>query len=139
MQPLEAFTLKAFLAALLQLDSPLPSDLQAQVNQIRIPADVGNLHTLAKKYLPLAEFYQAARQTLNSISEERGKGFLPVNEPEPSSTEIDNVVRQSSFRKMVVKVDKEIDDETLAETVPKILSSPDSVRAAATIFKYLQP
>lgn len=139
MQPLEAYTLKAFLAALLQLDSPLPDNLQAQVNQIRIPADVGKLHALAVSYSPLDSFYKAARETLWSVAKERGKGFIPEHEPERFNTETENIVKQSSFKEMVVELDEKIDDEKLAEIATEIFAAHSSVQKAAELLKHIQP
>ncbi|HEY9631896.1 MAG TPA: hypothetical protein V6D14_00730 [Coleofasciculaceae cyanobacterium] len=71
MDSLDTITLKAFLAALMRLDAPLPEDLQNQLNEIGkvFPSDVSQLHTLAKNYSPLAQEYMDARLALQNDGE----------------------------------------------------------------------
>ena len=71
MNPLDRVTLKAFLAALMQLDNELPGDLQNQLNEVGrgFPSDVSKLHALAKSYSPLANKYMDARLALQQDGE----------------------------------------------------------------------
>lgn len=84
MKATEALQLNAFLAALTQLDSQLPVELQHQLNDIgkEFPASVSKLGTLAKSYPPLAEQYKEARRVLRSHEGER----LRFAAPEPEET-----------------------------------------------------
>jgi hypothetical protein len=77
MKPLDTITLKAFLAALAQLDS-VPSQLQNQLNHFGLlsPASIGRLHSIAEAYPSLYTFYQKARLIIGNDSE-RNKGPIP--------------------------------------------------------------
>ncbi len=71
MNSLDAITLKAFLAALMRMDSSLPADLQKQLNEIgkTFPSNISKLHALAKSYSPLALEYKDARLALQKDGE----------------------------------------------------------------------
>jgi hypothetical protein len=123
MNPIEALELKAFILALYQLDSSLPDTVQAQLNAINIPADIGELHNIAHSYSPLATSYENVWQFLDSISKERSKGPLPakINRvAEQQNTEINN---------LIVPID-ELDDSKLTEIAQPILKASNSVTVA---------
>lgn len=130
MQPLEAFTLKAFLVALSQLDAPLPDEVQARVNQIRIPADIGKLDAIARNYPPLAQPYKEVRQHLRAIAKERSKGreALPEPEPEELNTEIDNSTRE--IGEVLVEFDKKVDDNKLTVIARNVFNALNPVQSA---------
>jgi hypothetical protein len=124
MQPIEASELKAFFFALCQLDAPLPEAVQAQVNTIKIPADIGKLYDIAMSYPPLATPYENALESLDAITKIRSKGPLPakINQAaEQQSTEINNIL---------VAIDEQVDDEELTQIATQTLQAADSVSAA---------
>ncbi|WP_242055276.1 MULTISPECIES: hypothetical protein [Nostocales] len=126
MQPLEASELKAFLLALYQLDAPLPDAVQAQVNNINIPADIDKLYDIAISYPPLATYYEQVHEFLNANSQIRSRGPLPAkinHAAEQQSTEINNIL-----------VAVEIEDEKLTEISQPILKAADSVSKAKEIW-----
>lgn len=71
MNSLEAITLKAFLTALIRLDDSLPVEVQKSLNEAaeKFPANVSQLHVLAKSYSPLNQEYMEARLALEDDSE----------------------------------------------------------------------
>jgi hypothetical protein len=124
MQPLEASELKAFVFALYQLDAPLPDAIQAQVNNINIPADIDKLYDIAMSYPPLATSYAQIHETLDANSQIRSKGPLPAkinHAAEQQSTEINNILVA-------------IDEEKLTEISQPIFKAPDSVSKAKEIW-----
>ncbi|PSB41642.1 hypothetical protein C7B80_30095 [Cyanosarcina cf. burmensis CCALA 770] len=81
-------TLTAFLAALKQLNEPLPDGIQIQLHAIGKVLEVdstnlGNLDAIAESYPPLDEFYQQELAALEKEVGERNKGLPPL----PLSTE----------------------------------------------------
>ncbi len=129
MQPLEAFNLKAFVFALSYLDAPLPDDVQTQVNQVKIPDDIGQLDAIARNYPPLAEHYQAVRQELAQKTTIRSKGPLPapINQTaEQQNTEINNIL---------VAIDEQMDEQQLTEIATKTLQSANSVDTLAILIR----
>lgn len=94
MQPNDIITLKAFLAALTQMEQPLPADIQTQLNEIgkilaTNPTSLENLDTLAKSYNPLKSVYLQERIALREAAGERSKGLPPPplsNKPTPEIT-----------------------------------------------------
>lgn len=95
MNPTDTITLTAFLAALTQLDSPLPDEIQTQLKNFAedTTPNFGKLNAIAKKYPELNEHYQNAREILQLPISERSKGPLPnVNHlKEREITEIANI------------------------------------------------
>ena len=127
MQPLEAFNLKAFVFALSYLDAPLPDDVQTQVNQVKIPDDIGKLDAIARNYPPLAQHCETVRQKLKQKAEIVSKGPLPaeINQAaEQQSTDINNIL---------VPI-----DEQLIEIATQTLQSPDSVSTLTRLIRSLQ-
>lgn len=128
MQPLEASELKAFLLALYKLDAPLPDDVQAQINNINIPADIDKLYNIAMSYPPLKTSYEQIHESLDANSKIRSKGPLPAkinHAAEQQSTEINNIV---------VAIDEQIEDEKLTEISQPIFKAADSVSQAKDIW-----
>jgi hypothetical protein len=128
MQPLEASELKAFVFALYQLDAPLPDAVQAQVNNINIPADIDKLYDIAMSYPPLATSYAQVHESLDAKSKIRSKGPLPAkinHAAEQQSTEINNIL---------VAVDEQLEDEKLTEISQPIFNAADSVSKAKDVW-----
>lgn len=128
MQPLEASELKAFLFALYQLDAPLPNAVQAEVNNIKIPADIDKLYDIAMSYLPLKTYYQQIHKSLDANSKIRSKGPLPAkinHAAEQQNTEINNIL---------VAIDEQLEDEKLTEISQPIFNAADSVSKAKDIW-----
>lgn len=100
MNPTDTITLTAFLAALTQLDSPLPPEVQTQLKKFGsvddITANIGQLNAIAENYPDLDEHYQKAREILQLPVSERSKGPLPkINHlTEREITEITNIARE---------------------------------------------
>lgn len=63
--------LKAFLAALMRLETALPSDLQAKINQIgqNLPETITKLDFIVKEYSLLEQEYHSARYNLEDKAE----------------------------------------------------------------------
>jgi hypothetical protein len=63
--------LKAFLAALMRLETALPSDLQAKINQIgqNFAETITKLDFIVKEYSPLEQEYHSARYNLEDKAE----------------------------------------------------------------------
>jgi len=83
MNTLDKLTLKAFLAALMRLDNPLPDDLQHQLKEIgkALPSEVDQLDTLTEVYPPLEEEYLEARVALQNDGERfRSSAVLEVDD-----------------------------------------------------------
>jgi len=100
MNPTDTITLTAFLAALTQLDSPLPPEVQTQLKKFGsvddITANIGQLNAIAENYPDLDEHYQNAREILQLSVSECSKGPLPKINPltEREITEITNIARE---------------------------------------------
>lgn len=66
MTPLDSQILKAFLKALIEIDSPLPPDLIQKINQVgdalvnQQTAEVGKLEAIAHRHVRLRELYESA-------------------------------------------------------------------------------
>ena len=86
--PLATITLDAFLVALAQLDSPLPSDLQGQINEMPDVPDTDKLRAIVKSYPPLNQLYKQARTIFQDDDSQKSKGPTPgkVNEKAESRT-----------------------------------------------------
>ncbi len=96
MEATDTITLTAFLAALTQLDSPLPNEVQTQLKKLgtdNITLNIGKLNAIAESYPELDEHYQNAREILQQAVGERSKGPIPnVNHlKEREVTEILNI------------------------------------------------
>ncbi|WP_238360995.1 hypothetical protein [Iningainema tapete] len=135
MHPLEASELKAFILALSRLKAPLPADVQARVNQINIPADIGKLYDVAMSYPPLAKSYEQVCEYLDTIIKQRSKGvdFLPEPEPEEFNTEIDNSAVE--IIQVLVEFDKKFDNNKLTEIARKITKALNSVSSARDVIQ----
>lgn len=83
MNNIDKLTLKAFLAALMQLEEPLPDELQNQLKEISKtwPPDVDKLDALTEIYPPLEDEYLEARSILQNDGERfRSSSVQTVNE-----------------------------------------------------------
>jgi hypothetical protein len=108
MNNIDKLTLKAFLAALMRLEEPLPDDLQNQLKEISQtwPPDVDKLDALTEIYPPLEYEYLEARSILQNDGERfRSSSVQTVNE---------TVV---------------LTDEKLIDLAVQIFSSEDSVNS----------
>jgi len=93
MNQLQTVTLRAFLTALVELDSPLPPEVQQEINQVgAILADTPNV--AINRLLELAkndriqQFYQEARINIQKQYEtqERNKYDKPSQQNQPTPT-----------------------------------------------------
>lgn len=108
MNNIDKLTLKAFLAALMRLEEPLPDDLQNQLKEISQtwPPDVDKLDALTEIYPPLEDEYSEACSILQNDGERfRSSSVQTVNE---------TVV---------------LSDEKLIDLAVQIFSSEDSVNS----------
>jgi hypothetical protein len=97
--------LKAFLAALMRLEKPLPSDLQNQINAIgkSFPDNITKLAFIVKQYSLLEQEYHSARYTL----EDQGERLW--------------------FSATEVLDSTQIDEEKLTQLATEIFNAEDSV------------
>lgn len=132
MKPSAKITLKAFLVALYQQNSPLSEAQTTNLHQIAaaISDNIAQLDTLAKSDSTFNEYYQKNRQALLNPAAVQKQGLKPnVNEAaENRTTEIGNNVR-------------DLNDDELLEIAQKVLTAPDPVNAAREIqeITYLLP
>lgn len=94
MSPLDAITLKAFLAALSQINSPLPAEFQQQLRELgTAPFNFEKMHELGTQP-PLAPFYESAWDMLLLPAAERTKSSERVHLPQgdDSNGELTNVL-----------------------------------------------
>ncbi|MFB2968093.1 hypothetical protein ACE1CD_03915 [Aerosakkonema sp. BLCC-F183] len=132
MKPSAKLTLKAFLVALYQQNSPLSESQTTKLHQIAaaISDNIAQLDTLAKSDSIFNEYYQKNRQALLNPAAVQKQGLKPnVNEAaENRAKEIENISR-------------DLNDEELLEITQKVLTSPDPVKAAQEIqeIRYLVP
>jgi hypothetical protein len=97
MNPSDKVTLKAFLTALRQIDSPLPPDIQTQLNEVAEQLKtstnaIDKLRAIVQLDPQLKSAYLEARKPLQQDANERNKGktdpMPPL--PEESGTELIN-------------------------------------------------
>ena len=94
MKSSQSLTIKAFLAALSQLDESRVADLPPELQQFDWVQDTERLDRLARDSI-LATDYQSARKQLTGGPVERSKSALslpPPEDPEDLSAEIPNLV-----------------------------------------------
>ncbi|MBD2182257.1 hypothetical protein H6S82_04255 [Planktothrix sp. FACHB-1355] len=132
MKPAAKNTLKAFLVALYQQNSPLSESQTTKLHQIAaaISDNIAQLDTIAKSDSTFNQYYQKNRQALLNPAAVQKQGLKPkVNEAaENRAKEIENI-----------SVD--LNDNELLETAQKVLTAPDPVKAAREIqtIPYLLP
>lgn len=100
MTPQQAIALTAFLEALRQMQSPLPADIQTELNEIgnKLATDlnaIASLDPLAERYPPLDELYQNEKTKLLDTAGERNKGLPPHPLPTESHKELINGAKDS--------------------------------------------
>lgn len=139
MKDAEALTLKAFLAALYQQQTPLCEDVKLQLREIAQSLETRtlDLHQLAISTPTLKEPYKDARRWLTSTAAERGMGlkFLPGDEADDhDNQETPNITRdvQSQIEK-TTELFKAI--EAKLEQASQVLSASEPVKAAKQTFK----
>ncbi|MFB2837821.1 hypothetical protein [Floridanema evergladense] len=124
MKPAAKITLKAFLVALYQQNTPLPEAQTTELHQISeaLSDRIAQLDTLAKSDSTFNESYQKNRQALLNPAAIQKQGPKPkVNEAaENRALEIENI-----------SVD--LSDDKLIEIAEKVLNAPDPVTAAKQI------
>ena len=132
MKPAAKITLKAFLVALYQQNTPLPEAQTTKLHQISeaLSDRIAQLDTLAKSDSTFNEYYQKNRQALLNPAAIQKQGPKPkVNEAaENRAQEIENI-----------SVD--LSDDKLLKIAEKVLNAPDPVTAAKEIqeIPYLLP
>ncbi|NEQ88172.1 MAG: hypothetical protein F6K26_51990, partial [Moorea sp. SIO2I5] len=84
--PLATITRDAFLVALAQLDSPLPPDLQRQLNEMSDQPDTDKLNAIAKNYPPLHQRYLEAREVFQGYDSESRRGPIPAKPDEKAES-----------------------------------------------------
>ena len=112
-------TLRAFIDALAELDSPLPADLQKQINQVvailstQPNVAINELLKLAK-YPSINQLYLQARVNIQSEYETKERSIFDYRDYEKESENLDNSTDVL---------------ENIAKSIP-ILQAPDSVESA---------
>lgn len=82
--PTDIKDLLAFIGALSQQDSPLPDEIQQQIEQAIIDLEtnpktaIDNLIDIADKFEPLGKFYQEAQQGLTNVKIKRTKAIRVI-------------------------------------------------------------
>ncbi len=129
MKETDKITIRAFLIALSELDSPLPKEQQTRLQEIaeNVAANLGKLDGIIESYPPLDALYQKARTPLHDHSRERSKADLPIIDQavEQQSTETSNT--------LVVQLEN-MEEKQLIETAKKVFPSANP---AATIIGLL--
>jgi hypothetical protein len=139
MKDTEKLTLKAFLFALSQQNSPLPDKATSSMQEIAesLESRIMDLDDLALELTALKEPYKKARRWLTTRAAERGMGldFLPATDDGGASDrETPNITRdvRSEIEKMeqlLAEIDAKI------ERAPSILAAVNPVRAAQSTFQ----
>jgi len=136
MKPTDISELRVFLFSLYHLKTPLPDEIQQQIDQINIPADVPRLYDIAMSYPPLASIYNQIQEFSDNIAEIRSKGVdcVPQPQPEPQNTEIENI--SAEIVPDLAKFEQQVDRNKLIEVAKRILTkATDSVAAAKDILR----
>lgn len=119
MEPTDIITLRSFLIALVQLDSPLPQEQQEKLNAIapNIMANLGKLDAIAESYPPLDALYQEAGMPEHDHAKTRTKADLPTINyaAEQQSTETSNTL----VAKIVAKIEN-LEEEKLHDLAKKV-------------------
>ena len=84
--PLATIIRDAFLVALAQLDSPLPPDLQRQLNEMSDRPDADKLDAIAENYPPLHQRYLEAYGIFQDYDSERSRGPIPAKPDEKAES-----------------------------------------------------
>ncbi|MEM9543111.1 MAG: hypothetical protein AAGA60_26915 [Cyanobacteria bacterium P01_E01_bin.42] len=131
MRSVEILYLKAFLVAVSQQASPLPEDVQTQINEIfaALETRVRELKALALATPSLKAAYETAYSWFSATSAERKAGlkFLPSEEPHDETGERINITHDST--KAIAEMEKvlEIIDRDY-ENAAKTLSKPNPIQ-----------
>lgn len=136
MKPTDISELRVFIFALSRLDTPLPDEIQKQINQTNIPSDVPRLYDIAMNYPPLASIYKPIQESLDEILEIRSKGIdcIPQPQPENLNAEIENV--SADIKPYLVNFEQKVDANKLVELAKNILTkATNSVAAAKNVLK----
>ena len=124
MKPSERTIITAFLAALAQLDAPLPENVKEKLQAISkdLANQIDQLHDLAISNPQLEQLYQTARQALLNPATTRNKGSRPIVNAtaENRTTEIPNT-------------SVAIEDQELLATITKVFNDPEPVKAAQSL------
>ena len=131
MEDLNAITFKSFILALSLLETELPREKQAELNQIGREialgyAELGALHHFAKSYQQLYDIYQQVRTLMTDSNVERNMCGLPIinDASEAEATEITNIARAVG----------EVEGDKLEEWF-LIIQDTNSVRSAKSKMK----
>ena len=143
MKETEAITLKAFLIALTQLDTPLPETQQTRLQEIaeNVVANLGKLDAIAQSYPPLDKLYQEAARPSHDNARERNKAGLPKidHAAEQQSTETSNAIVVKIENMDEQELIKNMDEQQLADTAKKVFTSPNPVTAITTLLSVGYP
>lgn len=135
----QANIFKAFIAALTQLNDPLPPQVQQQLKTIAQTGEISRLSGVAKQHKPLEIAYKQARNWLVEHSNQQRKGldFLPDatwEKENPDNTEIDNasgdISDLPSLPDVLQTIKEQFDKETLETNISRLLDTEDSVQSA---------
>jgi hypothetical protein len=123
MDSLEAITLKAFITALTQLNSPWNTDLQQKLNKLGATlvqdfTKIQELDRLAEEYPDIDELYQNARGYLQTSVAERNKSDAMILPDEEETNELHNFVDGL----------EKIDEEKLRKIAPELFQSLDATK-----------
>jgi hypothetical protein len=137
----ETLIIKAFLAALIKQQSPLPAAIEQQLTEIAqsLPTKLGELDKLAENIPELKIPYEAAYLCFSLEEAERNKGldFLPSAEgDEDSSLEMDNITLDTrqivlQMKEVLDKIEEKFNEKEAAQ----ILASSNSVQATKQKFQ----
>jgi hypothetical protein len=132
MKDSEITILKAFLYALSQQSNSLAVEITNQLTEISqsLETRVAELHLLATNNPSLKKHYENARLSLTSTAAQRGMGlnFLPANESENETKEIDNITRDvrndiKNMEEILATIDSNLNQSS------QILSASDPIQA----------
>ncbi|MCL1473960.1 hypothetical protein [Argonema antarcticum] len=130
-------TIRAFLIALSQLESPLDESLQKQLNQLAkelatdVELAIENLRKLIYKHDFLKILYQPALKSLQLAyqAQPRNKCILPLEDSEPSSEnlELENFLLPTDSLKLFQYILKSNDSVQITkDTKTQLQSSPET-------------
>lgn len=143
MKDSEADILKAFLAALIQQEEPLPASVQNELNSLGKTINTDKLESIAKDHPSLLTSYEKAHNLLTEQSSQRNKGkdFLPNSSSEKgntNNTEIDNASSDiqdlKTLPKILAKIEERLERENLATLSSEIFNAPNPVQSAQEMF-----
>ena len=130
----QSLTIKAFLAALSQLDESKVADLPPELQQFDWVQDTDRLDRLARDSI-LGVDYQSARQQLRGGPAERSKSIFVDGEgkpdrPQPPSTEVKNRAVEATNLNSYVEELKALEQSAIAQINEEAHASANPLAAA---------